>query len=213
VPFRLSFAIVLALVLLGAARSAPPDPGSPPDALPPVTGRFLVANEQIRGSIFYQSVVFLVSYSESGALGLIVNRPTDLGLHEVVKGAVDGAGTLYLGGPVEQTVVMVLLRAVSPPERAVHVAGNIFMTVDPEMLIELTTKLGAGGDLRVYAGYAGWSAGQLEREIARGDWIVADVPTGSIFDEAPGDLWRKLHLRHHRLITRAIHPVRRVRLS
>jgi len=200
--------IALALVLLGAARSAPPGPPSLPDALLPATGRFLVANDQIRGSIFYQSVVFLVSYSESGALGLIVNRPSELGLHEVVQGAADGAGALYVGGPVDPSQVMVLLRAVSPPERAVHVAGDVFMTVDAAILIELTAKLGAGADLRVYAGYAGWSPGQLEREIARGDWIVADVPTGSIFDDAPDDLWKKLHLRHHRLMTRAPAPRR-----
>jgi len=192
--------------VLGAARSAPPAP--PLDDLLPATGRFLVATEQIRGSIFHQSVVFIVSYNESGALGLIVNRPSTLGLHEVVQGAADDAGTLYVGGPVEGSSVMVLLRADSPPERAMRVAGDIFMTVDPKMLVELTAKVGAGAAFRVYAGYAGWGAGQLEREIALGDWIVAEVPTGSIFDEAPDDLWKKLHLRHHRLITRTAEPRR-----
>ena len=62
--------------------------------------------------------------------------------------------------------------------------------------------LHAAKDLRVYTGYAGWGAGQLDAEIARGDWIVASEGVEAVFDDAPDELWKKLHQRHHRLLTR-----------
>ncbi len=193
-------AVALGLALLGADGAAPNAPSAPSEGERPASGRFLVASEQIRGSVFHHSVVFLLSYAESGAIGLIVNHPTDLALSEVVQGAVDGAGWLHLGGPVELPMVMVLLRAQSPPKQAMHVAGDVFVTVDAALLLEQTGKPGSTGSVRVYAGYTGWGPGQLDAEIARGDWIVADAPVESIFDDAPEALWKKLHLRHHRLI-------------
>jgi putative transcriptional regulator len=191
---------LLALALLGAA-------GREPDAAPPgfdmerpAAGRFLIATERIRGTIFHHSVVFLLSYSDEGALGVIVNRPTEIALHDVVQGAHSGSGMLYVGGPVDPTAVMVLVRAKVAPERAVQVAEDVFMTVDADILVDRTAQGGEG--LRVYAGYSGWGAGQLDGEIARGDWIVAGAPTGSIFESSPEQLWKKLHLEHHRLIAR-----------
>ena len=196
-------ALALCLALLGAA-SAPELPDPAPDATRLATGRFLVAAERVRGSIFRQSVVFLISYGDTGALGLIVNQPTGITLSDVVQGAVDGAGRMYIGGPVERASVMVLLRAKSAPERAVRVTGDIFVTVDPAILLQHTGKPGAGGDVRVYAGYAGWGPGQLEAELERGDWIViSEALEPVIFADAPDELWQKLHLRHHRLRAQA----------
>jgi putative transcriptional regulator len=195
--------LVLGLALVGAG-AAPEAPDSATGAERLAAGRFLVAGDQVRGAYFQQSVVFLVSYGESGALGLIVNHPTDIALHDVVQGAVDGSGQMYIGGPVEHTSVMVLLRAKSPPSRATRVTGDLFVTVDPAILLEHTGKPGAAGDVRVYAGYTGWGPGQLETELARGDWIVAsEALEPIIFADAPDELWKKLHLRHHRLRAQA----------
>ena len=55
----------------------------------------------------------------------------------------------------------------------------------------------------MYTGYAGWGPGQLDAEIARGDWIVAREGVDVVFDDAPDELWKKLHRRHHRLLTAA----------
>jgi putative transcriptional regulator len=196
---RRSAALALSLALLGAAAPTDaPDSASGADEL--AAGRFLVAADKVHGAYFQKSVVFLLSYGESGALGLIVNHPTDVALHDVVQGAVDGAGQVYLGGPVERASVMVLFRAKSAPERAIRVTGDVFMTVDPAILLERTGKPGGAGDVRVYAGYTGWGPGQLEGELARGDWIVAsEALEPVIFADAPDALWKKLHLRHHRL--------------
>jgi putative transcriptional regulator len=201
VPRAAGFALAVAM-LLGAAGA--PDAANPQlEAEPPASGRFLVATERVRGSFFRHSVVLLLSYAGDGAIGLVVNRRSDVSLHDFVKGAVAGAGALYLGGPVERGSVLVLVRSgSSPPERAMRVAGDLFVTVDPAILLDRSGSPEAAKDLRVYTGYAGWGAGQLDAEIARGDWIVANEGVDAVFDEAPEELWKKLHLRHHRLLTR-----------
>jgi putative transcriptional regulator len=190
-------------LLLGAGRPAPPPEREGPIAERPAAGRFLVATEHVRGSFFQQSIVLLLSYADDGAIGLIVNRRTDLALHDVLKGAAEGAGSVYVGGPVEQGSVLVLLRSGSPLDRAMRVTGDLFVTVDPALLIERAGNPGADKQLRVYTGYAGWGPGQLDAEIARGDWIVAVENTDAVFDDAPDALWKKLHLRHHRLLVRS----------
>jgi len=199
-------AIGLALALLALAGSGPKLPSADPDALAPATGRFLVATEQVNGSIFEESVVFLVEYGAGGTVGLIVNRPTDLSLEQAVDGIRGGAGLVYLGGPVAITSMMVLLRADEPLEPAVRVTEDVFITADSALLIKRAAREDAHTRLRAYAGYAGWGPGQLEGEIASGDWIVVATPTAAIFEEDPFGLWKKLFLRHHRLITRADRP-------
>jgi putative transcriptional regulator len=189
--------LAVALALLGAARTIPE---AEPDAERPATGRYLVATEQVRGSFFEHAVVFLVNHSDSATLGLVVNRPTSVALHDLVTGAADDAGSLYMGGPVAPTSVMVLVRSGSAPEHAVRVIGDLFMTVDPAILQDGARA--GGSALRAYAGHAGWGPGQLAAEIARGDWIVASEAVDAIFDDAPEVLWKKLHLRHHRVLTR-----------
>jgi len=196
-------AIACALALLGLAGSGPRPPGGDPDALSPEVGRFLVATDQVRGSIFEESVVFLVEAGHEGALGVIVNRPTEISLDRVVDGVRGGAGLVHLGGPVALGSVMVLLRADAPLEKAVRVVEDVFVTVDPALLVERAERDDAATRLRAYAGYAGWAPGQLDAEIVRGDWIVVAAPTATIFEEDSAGLWQKLFRRYHRLMARA----------
>lgn len=202
---RVQVVVLVAAFLVGATAGALSD-STPEDARgKPAAGRFLVASAGIRGSIFHESVVYLVSYSESGAVGLIVNRPTDVGLHEIVQGAADGSGTLFVGGPVDSSSVMMLLRAEAPPERATRVAEDVFVSADAAMLLEHTSSA-ADGALRVYAGHAGWGPRQLDGEIARGYWLVVSAPTDAIFAKQPETLWEKLFRQHHRVLTRTPSP-------
>jgi putative transcriptional regulator len=170
-----------------------------------LTGYLLVASPTLGDSNFAGAVVFLIHHDDPGAVGVILNRPTTLAVERLPQGWTI-AGPVHAGGPVEPEIAIGLADSDAGQGGWEQVADSVWLA-DLEAAPETVPRI------RVFSGYAGWASGQLEAEIARGDWIVADVPTGSIFDEAPGDLWRKLHLRHHRLITRAIHPVRRVRLS
>lgn len=157
-------------------------------------GRLLVAAREIQGPIFAESVILLLNYqAETGAVGIIVNHPTDVQPAEVLppsEGLARYRGAVYLGGPVEMHVLIALLRADRPPETALNVFGDVHL-VPPEKALAAGSAADASR-LRLYVGYAGWAPGQLENEIARGDWSIRAATEDVVFAKEPGNVWRKL---------------------
>ena len=183
-----------ALLAPGAAAAeslrAGPGPSIERSAL--AAGRFLVAARRLRDPNFAETVVLLVDYDENGALGLIVNRPTDVplaGMVPAVEELRDRNDAVYIGGPVARDRLVLLFRSTVPRERSSHVVDGVYASSDLEVLRAL-----AGGDVpfRAYVGYSGWAPGQLDAEVLRGDWHVAPADAGAVFDPAPLELWRTL---------------------
>jgi putative transcriptional regulator len=148
----------------------------------------LVAGADLFDPNFRRTVVLVGEHNEEGALGVVLNRPTDLTVMEVVPLLAPFAGKgdrLFTGGPVQPTSA-VLLAEFDQPERAgLMVFGSIgFLTGD---LDEGSTD----GVLRarVFAGYAGWGAEQLEAELAMGSWIVEPARPEDVFAARPEKLW------------------------
>jgi putative transcriptional regulator len=160
----------------------------------PAAGSFLVAARQQQGD-FSRSVVFLLTYGKSGAFGLIVNRPTTLPLAKLLPDvrALQGRDDrLYVGGPVSIDHLILLIRAKSAPPDAVHVMDDIYASGSTKALGAVAGGRLAGASFRGYAGYAGWGPGQLDEEIANGDWFVVRADADAVFTDKPGDLWDKL---------------------
>jgi len=160
----------------------------------PAAGKLLVATDEIMGPVFAESVILLLSYNRSGAIGLVVNRPTDVTLAEVLKDASKFrwyADALYWGGPVEMHTLRALVKSDTAPEDAVTIFGSVHLVpVDEGRLRGYTT----GKNLRLFLGYAGWGPGQLEFEIEEGSWRVLDATEAAVFADRPKDIWRKLHM-------------------
>ena len=98
---------------------------------------------------------------------------------------------MYFGGPVETPGVMALLRDAASAPGAKPVFGDVQLVSTPALLAK-TVSAGTGPDrFRVYVGYAGWAAGQLERETALGAWHVIDGDPDAVFDPEPDTLWRR----------------------
>lgn len=161
-------------------------------------GRLLVATPALSEGFFFRSVVQLVQHTEAdGALGIVLNRPTDTRLSDVLPGwALLSPDPLVVfdGGPVEQDAVICLGRLTSgaPPEDSFVVVpgANWLATVDLD--------LDAGDaleEVRIFSGYAGWVPGQLEQEVDEGAWWVLDALPGDPFVTAPERLWRQVLLR------------------
>ena len=168
-------------------------------------GRLLVANPRLADSNFERTVVMLVAYGEEGALGLILNRPSDMAVssplpqwaHIAAEPAV-----MFLGGPVAHQAVICLARAVpsrggKPPAGD---GGGGWKELDGDLgTLDLDSDPGAvSGQLsviRLFAGYAGWAAGQLEGEMEVGAWWVLDAEPDDPFTAAPGSLWKRVLLR------------------
>jgi putative transcriptional regulator len=151
-------------------------------------GQLLIASPGLFDPNFRRTVVLVTEHTEEGAAGLVLNRPSPASVSELVpqlEELVDDEEQVWLGGPVQPNAVLVLGEFVDPDDAAVPLFGSLgFPSLDdPDEVRPATTRR------RVFAGYAGWGAGQLENELERDDWIVEPALNDDAFTEAPSRLW------------------------
>jgi putative transcriptional regulator len=152
-------------------------------------GKFLVANRSLEDPTFFEAVVLLVDYDDHGALGVVVNRPTEVRLTAAlpeVKELRKRKDLVFLGGPVARDRMVLLLRAAAAPPQSVLLFDKVYATGS---LAALRRSIGRGEGVRAYAGYAGWGPGQLDAEVARGDWLIGPADGKAIFDDPPDGVW------------------------
>jgi putative transcriptional regulator len=153
-----------------------------------LTGTLLIASPGLLDPNFKRAVVLITEHNEEGAAGLVLNRPTEAEVSEIVpllEPLVEDGEHVWMGGPVQPNGVLVLGEFLDPEDAAVPLFGSLgFPSLDdPEDVVPLTTRR------RIFAGYAGWGSGQLEDELAREDWILEPASNDDAFTEAPDELW------------------------
>jgi putative transcriptional regulator len=168
-------------------------------AAPTLTGRLLVAAPHLLDPNFLRTVVLICRHDADGALGLVLNRPSDVPVGDHLPGWTEPLATpevVFVGGPVQ-------------PEMAIGFAERRSGTLPPGWsdvaddlgLVDLAgppgTSVGDLDALRVFAGYAGWSAGQLDFEASSEDWFVVEMEAGDPFSAAAASLWRDVLRRQH----------------
>ncbi len=159
----------------------------------PETGRLLVANPLLPDPNFDRTVVLLLAYGAEGALGVVLNRPSETDLRAPLPQWLTLAASpavVFVGGPVQHQAVICLARA--PGE-----APGGWQAVAPEVgTLDLESDPSGFGahisSVRIFAGYAGWGAGQLEGEISAGAWWVVDADPADPFSEEPESLWKRV---------------------
>lgn len=185
--------MVAAISLLALAR--PPDVLAQGGQLKLAPGRMLVAVEGLSDPNFAETVVLLTQYTEEGALGLVLNQRSELPLSRVLRklpAAKDRGDPVYLGGPVEKTGVLALLRSQSKPDDSMPVFGDVYIVSSRPMLEKMLESNVKANQFHVYLGYAGWGPGQLEREIQLGGWHVMPGEAAAVFDPEPESLWARV---------------------
>jgi putative transcriptional regulator len=157
----------------------------------PQAGAFLIAARGMLDPNFARSVVLLIDYDAQGAFGLIINRPTRHTLAELWP-EITGLEVhpVYLGGPVFPNRLLFLLRSGDAPQEMRRVIPGIYLGSDELALKRIIAK--AEEEFRTYAGYSGWAPGQLDNEIARGDWHIVHAERRFIFDPQPDGVWDEL---------------------
>lgn len=159
------------------------------DAVASLRGRCLIASPALADPNFARSVVLIAEHTEDGAMGLVLNRPTEAIVGEAVEelaGVVLPGEQVFVGGPVQEQSVMVLAEFDDPEQAAAIVQGDIgFLAADAE-LAELS---GRTRRARVFAGHSGWGPGQLDAELEEGSWIVGDLDPEDVFTQDPEGLW------------------------
>ena len=160
-------------------------------------GRLLVAEPMLGDPNFDRTVVLMLQHTPDGALGLVLNRPTDVAVTDALPAwgnVVTEPAVLHIGGPVEEQSGWCLARArdAEALEGFVPVLGDLGLVdleLDPDHVGE------AFSDVRLYAGYSGWGPGQLEHELAQDAWFVADADPADPFLPDGPDLWRRILAR------------------
>lgn len=168
-------------------------------AQPPTAGELLVCTTQGTKDFFDQSVVLLLDCDQDGALGVTLNKLAETPLAAVLPDWVDLVApprVLFTGGPVSPHGAVCVAKVADPAEEPPgwrRVIGDIGL-----LHLDTPVELAAGGytALRIYAGYSGWSPGQLEDELARGQWYRMDSREDDIFTADPNGLWRRVLRRH-----------------
>ena len=159
-------------------------------------GTLLVASRDLGDPNFSETVILVLRYDEEeGAMGLIVNRRTDLPLSRVfedVKGAKGRKDLAYMGGPVEPGNVLALLKSSTKLEDAERVFGNVYLISDKDLLEKTLADKADPYVFHIFLGYAGWGPGQLEHEMDLGAWHILPADAASVFDADPDSVWPKL---------------------
>lgn len=166
-------------------------------------GVFLVASPHLTDPYFYHSVVLLVKYGADGALGFIINKPTEISLAEALPEREDIKQlnlSLFFGGPVRRNLIFFLIHTENPVAMSEKVFDDVYFTGNIEAVINAIKARDVSHEkIRVYFGYAGWAPGQLEREINRGSWIIKRADPEIIFSKDPSRIWHLL-IQEKRLI-------------
>jgi putative transcriptional regulator len=160
-----------------------------------LTGQLLLASPALRDPNFARTVVLIGVHNEEGAMGVVLNRPSELTVGEAVpqlEPALDEQEPVYIGGPVQPSSIVLLAEFLDPAPAGLLVLGRIGFPA-PDADIEELTRATARG--RVFAGYAGWGEGQLDAELEQGDWIVQAAQPKDVFSEEPEELWSEVLTR------------------
>lgn len=154
-------------------------------------GQLLLDGGKLHGSYFHRTVILICQHDEQGAFGLVLNRKSETLLGGAVMEPVPEwleKMPIYLGGPVQTSVLSYLYSETSMYQG--NVLSNLEVGHSLETLAGDEDKFVATRQVRIFAGYAGWSAGQLEDEMRREAWLTHPASLDLVFHEEPEDLWR-----------------------
>jgi putative transcriptional regulator len=146
-------------------------------------GQLLVAAPILHDPNFHRTVVLVAEHGEEGAMGLVLNRPTDTSVGDALPELVSLTGVaepVYVGGPVALESVLAVAELDDPDDASELLFGSVGFVQEPDVPVLRG---------RVYVGYAGWSAGQLEEELEEESWLVLPAEPDDLFSDDADGLW------------------------
>jgi putative transcriptional regulator len=190
---RLVFIATVGVLLLAAGTATLP--GQSGRGVKLAAGQLLVARRNGFDPNFARTVILLARYGQAGAMGLFMNRPSGIPLSQAlptIKAAKDRTEPVYFGGPVGMTGALALLRSRAAPAPGTNIFADVHLISTRTLLEKMLAAGTPASNLRVYMGYAGWGAGQLDMEVGLGWWHVMPADAGMVFDAQPETLWTRL---------------------
>ena len=156
-------------------------------------GQLLLDGGDLQGSYFHRSVVLICHHDADGAFGLVLSRGSGKQVGETIVAKLPDAlkaQSLFLGGPVQPGALSYLHADAFLPDA--NVMPNLSVGHSLDTLMEVGDSFSPSRQVRVFAGYAGWSPGQLEDEMKREAWVTHPASLELIFDDQPESLWKRI---------------------
>ncbi|KAB7624465.1 YqgE/AlgH family protein [Alkalilimnicola sp. S0819] len=161
-----------------------------------LNGHFLIAMPSLDDPNFSRTVTYVCEHTEEGALGIVINRPTEVSLGELLEHmslpceAPELAQTVvYMGGPVQRDRGFVLHAPSRQWESSLQISDEVAITTSRDILEAVAAQEGPERFL-IALGYAGWGAGQLEQELAENSWLSGPADSAILFERAPSERWQ-----------------------
>jgi putative transcriptional regulator len=164
-----------------------------PEAHKSLRGQIILDGGKLHGTFFHRSVVLICQHDAEGAFGLILNRSTENKVGQALVANLPERvlqQPLFIGGPVQPQSLSFLHSDEFLPEANVMVNLNLGHSIDT--LVDLSESLSGTQKLKLFAGYAGWSAGQLDNEMSRRDWLTHPATLDLVFHAEPDQLWKTI---------------------
>jgi len=157
-----------------------------------LTAIFLVARDELPDPNFAGARVLAMNDLGPAPIGIIINRPTRIlvsSLFPGLKQLTQLNDKVYFGGPVDLESVWFLFRAASRPEQAIKATEGVYLSASRKLLFQLLARSKPMEGLRIFIGHSGWAPGQLEAEIANGDWRLEHASSDALFSGKPEHPW------------------------
>lgn len=160
-----------------------------------LSNHFLIAMPTLEDPNFHHTTTYICEHNEDGALGVVINRPLDIQLGEILRHMdittdieAVRTQTVYMGGPVQSDRGFVLHEPVGNWEATLRVTDTIGITSSRDILVDIAAGRGPEHAI-ITLGYAGWGAGQLEQELAENTWLSGPASTRIVFETPTGERW------------------------
>jgi putative transcriptional regulator len=155
----------------------------------PRQGIILISEPSLRDFYFRQSVVLLAEHNEEGSFGIIINKPIETRIKEVLKDFPDIDMPIYLGGPVK-TDSLFFIHTRKEVADSLKIIDGLYWGGDIEVIKEMIGKrLIKENEIRFFLGYSGWNPKQLDREIREKSWVLSHTSAEEIINKQPKNLW------------------------
>jgi len=155
-------------------------------------GKFLVSEPALLDYFFERSIILLAEHNKDGSFGVIINKPVNIKLNEVISDIPPNDFKVFLGGPVSPDNLFFVHMLGDIIEDSIPITENLYWGGNFDQIKELVAEHRISQDkIHFYLGYSGWTANQLDQELESKSWVVVNSSTDAVFSQKPFDLWRE----------------------
>jgi putative transcriptional regulator len=164
-----------------------------PETTSSLKGQLILDHGKLQGSFFHRTVILVCQHDAEGAFGLVLNRTTDKTVGDALVANLPDTlkeQPLFLGGPVQPQALSFLHSDDFVPDA--NVLPNLNLDHSLDTLVELGDSYSQTQKMKIFAGYAGWSPGQIEDEMKRNTWMTHPASLDLVFHPQPAKLWQAI---------------------